>query len=220
MKLTEHLYFYPENGMMDCNHYLVKDAESLLIDPGSSQFSSELIAQIKRDGIKPEDIKLITNTHLHPDHCWANSALKQASGAKIISHPVQENHHKGALSRMGSYFGIPGLGFEVDEYLKDGKLTTGKLTLEVIAAPGHARESVCFYCPEEKFLVTGDVVFSQNIGRYDFPGGSLEDLKKSVETLSRLDIEYLLPGHMDIVSGAENVRQNFEFIARYVFNSL
>lgn len=218
MKLTEHLYFYPENGMMDCNHYLVRDEQTLLIDPGSTQFASKLISLIKQDGIKPEEIKLITNTHLHPDHCWANSALKQASGAKIISHPVQEKHHQGTLSKIGSYFGIPGLEFEVDKYLADSKIKTGKLTLEIIPAPGHASESICFYCPGEKFLVTGDVIFSQNVGRYDLPGGNIEELKKSIEALSRLDVEYLLPGHMEIVSGKENVRRNFEFITRNVFS--
>jgi len=220
MKLTEHLYFYPENGTMDCNHYLVKDEQSLFIDPGSSQYFSELLEQIKRDGIKPEDIKLITNTHLHPDHCWANNALKLASGAKIVSHPIQEKHHKGTLSRIGSYFGIHGLDFEVDVYLKDGRISTGKLILEILPSPGHAKESVCFYCPQEKFLVTGDVIFSQNVGRVDLPGGSSQELKDSIEALGKLDIEYLLPGHMDVVSGRENVRQNFELVSRYVFGSL
>jgi len=219
MKITEHLYFYPENGMMDCNHYLVRDAQTLLIDPGSSQLAQGLLAQIKRDGINSEDIKLITNTHLHPDHCWGNAALKRATGAKIVSPLEQEKHHQGTLARMGNYFGIPGLNFEVDKYLVDGKLNTGKLTLEIIPAPGHARESVCFYCPEEKFLITGDVIFSQNIGRYDFPGGNLDELKKSIEKLSQLDVEYVLPGHMGIVSGKENVRLNFEFITSYVLSS-
>lgn len=220
MKLTEHLYFYPENGMMDCNHYLVKDEQTLLIDPGSTQFFSRLLDEIKRDGLNPEDIKLITNTHLHPDHCWANNALKRVSGAKIVSPPIQEKHHKGTLSRVGSYFGIQGLDFEVDSYTENAKLSTGSLTLDIIPSPGHARESVCFYCADEKFLVTGDVVFSQNTGRVDLPGGSAEELKRSVESLSRLDIEYLLPGHMGIVAGSENVRQNFDFISRYVLSSL
>lgn len=220
MKLTEHLYFYPENGMMDCNHYLIKDKLTLLIDPGSTQLLSGLLADIKRDGINPEDIKLITNTHLHPDHIWANSALKRISGAKIVSHPAQKRHHEGKLSQIGNYFGIRDLEFEVDSYLENGKLTTGILTLEVIPSPGHAGESVCFYCPEEKFLVTGDVIFSQNIGRYDFPGGSAAELKQSIEALSRLDTDYLLPGHMGIVSGRENVLKNFEFVAKYVFSSL
>lgn len=220
MKLTEHLYFYPENGMMDCNHYLIKDEQTLLIDPGSAQYLPELLAAISKDGINPEDIKLITNTHLHPDHCWANNPLKQTTGAEIVSPQVQKKHHEGTLSRIGNYFGIQGLDFEVDSYFANGNLETGNLTLEAIPSPGHATEQVCFYCPEEKFLISGDVIFAQNTGRVDLPGGSAEDLKNSIEALSRLDIDYLLPGHMGIITGKDKVRQNFEFIRKNVFSWL
>jgi hydroxyacylglutathione hydrolase len=66
-------------------------------------------------------------------------------------------------------------------------------------------------------LVCGDVIFEMNTGRVDLPGGNGGDLKKSIESLSQLDIEYLLPGHMDIVSGAEKVTANFDFIRSNVF---
>jgi glyoxylase-like metal-dependent hydrolase (beta-lactamase superfamily II) len=66
-------------------------------------------------------------------------------------------------------------------------------------------------------LACGDVLFEMNTGRVDLPGGNAEDLKKSIESLSQLDIEYLLPGHMGIVSGADKVVQNFDFIRSNVF---
>jgi glyoxylase-like metal-dependent hydrolase (beta-lactamase superfamily II) len=56
-----------------------------------------------------------------------------------------------------------------------------------------------------------------NTGRVDLPGGNDDDLKKSIEALSRLDIEYLLPGHMGVVVGAEKVAENFNFIRKNVF---
>ena len=59
-----------------------------------------------------------------------------------------------------------------------------------------------------------------NTGRVDLPGGQADDLKKSIDTLAKLDIEYLLPGHMGVVAGAENVKQNFEFIKKNVFQWL
>ena len=52
------------------------------------------------------------------------------------------------------------------------------------------------------------------------PGGSADELKNSIEKLSQLDIEFLLPGHMDIVKGIEKVKQNFNFIREYVFKWL
>jgi glyoxylase-like metal-dependent hydrolase (beta-lactamase superfamily II) len=56
-----------------------------------------------------------------------------------------------------------------------------------------------------------------NTGRVDLPGGSADDLKKSIESLSLLDVELLLPGHMGGVGGKENVKQNFEYIRKNVF---
>jgi len=66
-------------------------------------------------------------------------------------------------------------------------------------------------------MISGDVVFAGNTGRVDFPGGSGAQLKESIEGLSKLDIEYLLPGHMGIVSGKDNVQKNFEFVRKNVF---
>jgi hydroxyacylglutathione hydrolase len=45
-------------------------------------------------------------------------------------------------------------------------------------------------------------------------------LKKSIIELSRLDVDYLLPGHGDIVSAPENVKQNFRDIERMWFGYL
>jgi glyoxylase-like metal-dependent hydrolase (beta-lactamase superfamily II) len=69
-------------------------------------------------------------------------------------------------------------------------------------------------------LICGDVLFEMNTGRVDLPGGNGEELKKSIEMLSQFDIEYLLPGHMGIVTGAENVVRNFDFIRSNVFQWL
>ncbi|MFA5317763.1 MAG: MBL fold metallo-hydrolase [Dehalococcoidales bacterium] len=220
MKLTEHVYYYPEKMMPDCNSYLIKDELTLLIDPGSAESLTELLADIKRDGINPEDIKLIANTHLHPDHCWANNSVKQLTGAKIVGHPLHQKYYQATIKKMGNYFGMTGLEFETDSYMENGKLDIGHLVLEVIPSPGHAPEQVCFYSPEEKFLVCGDVIFAQNTGRVDLPGGNAKDLKQSIESLSQLDIDYLLPGHMGIIAGKEKVQQNFEFIRNTVFNWL
>ncbi len=81
MKLTNNLYFYPEKGMLDCNTYVIRDELSVIIDPGSPQFLPALIQDLHKDDIKPKDIDIITNTHLHVDHCWANEAFKEFSGA-------------------------------------------------------------------------------------------------------------------------------------------
>ena len=220
MELTKNLYFFAEKGMMDCNTYVVKDKTNLLIDAGLTQFLPALIEDMHRDGIDPKDIKLIANTHLHGDHCWANDAFKKLSGAEILMHPVQKQFGKAAAVQASQFFGVDNAEFSEDRLMDNERLNLGETEIELIPSPGHSPDSICYYIPNEKALICGDVIFNQNTGRVDLPGGSADQLKASIDRLSQLDVEYLLPGHMDIVVGRENVKNNFEFIKKYVFGYL
>ncbi len=220
MRLTKNLYFYPEKGMMDCNTYVIKDDLSIIIDPGLTQFLPELVQDLERDGIDPKEINIITNTHLHGDHCWANEAFKKVSGAKILPHPSQKDFWQATVIQTSRFFGLPAVEFTEDELLDYDKLNAGKMQFELIPSPGHSPDSICFYCQSEKILICGDVIFNQNTGRVDLPGGSADQLKQSIEKLSQLEIEYLLPGHMDILVGRERVKLNFEFIKKNVLSYL
>ena len=220
MRLIKNLYFYPEKGMMDCNTYVIKDELSVIIDPGLTQFLPELLQDLHRDGVDPKEIDIITNTHLHGDHCWSNQAFKKISGAKILIHPSQRDSWEATVTQTSKFFGVPAVEFTQDELIENDKLNTGEMEFELIPSPGHSPDSICFYCKKEKVLICGDVIFNQNTGRVDLPGGSANQLKQSIERLSQLEIEYLLPGHMDIITGREKVKRNFEFIKQYVLSYL
>ena len=220
MKLTNNLYFYPEQGIFDCNTYVIEGNPSIIIDPGAAMFLPALIDSLHKDGIDPKNIGIITNTHLHGDHCGANEAFKELSGAKISIHPVQKKFYDFVVIQTGRFFGLPPIEFNEDACLDNDILSAGDVEFELIDSPGHSPDCVCFYDRKDKILICGDVIFEQNTGRVDLPGGSADDLKNSIEKLSHLDIEFLLPGHMDIVSGAEKVKQNFNFIKEYVFKWL
>ena len=222
MKLTEHLFFYPERGMPGCNTYVIKDKTKVIIDPGFEMHLEGLIKDMAKDGIDPRNIDIVTNTHLHLDHCWANQAFKDISGAKIMIHDLHKKHFRLNVIEAPKLFmslfdfGIKPREFKEDSLLND-KLNTGEMEFELLPAPGHSLDSICFYCRDKKILICGDVVFAQNTGRVDLPGGNAADLKVSIERLSHLDIEYLLPGHLDIVKGKEAVKRNFNFVRENVF---
>jgi len=217
MKLTNNLYLYPEQGMLDCNTYVITGSPGIVIDPGNAEFIQARIDGLRKDGIDPAGIGIIVNTHLHIDHCGANEAFKKISGAKIALHPVQKQNYQLVVIDGARIFGIEPSEF-TEDYLLDGEsLGNDGVEMEMIVSPGHSPDCVCFYNRRDKILICGDVLFEMNTGRVDLPGGNGEELKKSIEALSKLDIEYLLPGHMGVVSGAEKVVANFDFIRSNVF---
>jgi hydroxyacylglutathione hydrolase len=217
MKLANNLYGYPERGMLDCNTYVIKGSPGIIIDPGNPEYLDFKVAGMKEDGISPRDIGVIVNTHLHIDHCSANEAFKALSGAKIALHPVQKQNYQLVVVNGTRLFGEEPAEFKEDYILEGDVFSVGDIRLEMITAPGHSPDCVCFYDRQNKVLFCGDVLFQMNTGRVDLPGGSADDLKKSIESLSLLDVELLLPGHMGGVGGKENVKQNFEYIRKNVF---
>ena len=216
MKLTENVFSYPETGMMDCNTYVIKDEITVLIDPGLDRYLPTLIETIEADGIDTSAIDMIINTHLHLDHYWASADLKNHSGAKIVMHPLQKEFYEMTVVGVSRVFGMAPIHIKEDEML-DGNLNTGTLEFEILNAPGHSPDSICFYCKDQSVMICGDVVFAGNTGRVDFPGGGGAQLKESIENISTLDIEYLLPGHMGIVAGKDKVEKNFDFVRKHVF---
>ncbi|MBI2848112.1 MAG: MBL fold metallo-hydrolase [Chloroflexi bacterium] len=212
MKIADNLYIYPEKGMLDCNTYIIKGKPGLIIDAGSTDLIPMLVEDMGRDGIKPEDIEVIANTHLHLDHCGANQAFKNVSGARITLHPLQKQDIKVSFYETANFFGVHPDGFKEDGCFTDESLKEIGLDWEMILAPGHSQDSVCYYSATHKCLVSGDVVFACNIGRFDLPGGDAVQLANSIRKLSDLDVELLLPGHMGIVSGAQRVKDNFRLV--------
>jgi glyoxylase-like metal-dependent hydrolase (beta-lactamase superfamily II) len=220
MKLTNNLYLYPDHGMLDCNTYVITGSPGIIIDPGNAMFVSEIVQSLRDDGIDPESIGVILNTHLHADHCGGNEAFKKVSGAEIMIHPVQKQYYNLVVVEGARFFGMPSLGFTEDSLTDNERLISGDIELEMLLSPGHSPDSVCFYYRESQVLICGDVVFYGNVGRVDIPGGNGGELGKSIEGLSNLEIEYLLPGHMNIVTSAPDVKRNFDFIRENVLRWL
>jgi glyoxylase-like metal-dependent hydrolase (beta-lactamase superfamily II) len=172
---------------------------------------------MQQDGIRPQNIGTIMNTHLHIDHCSANEAFKEVSGARIVLPRIQKDNYDFVVIQGMQAFGMTPEGFTEDSVIDESQVSVDGAVWELIVAPGHSPDSVCYYNRRDKILICGDVLFRMNTGRVDLPGGKGDQLKASIEDLSRLDIEYLLPGHMEAVSGAGEVEANFEFIRGNVF---
>ena len=212
MRLNSDLYAFPWRSMTEnnCNSYLIDGTFRVLIDPGHQHLFGEVQASMRSMNIQLEDIDLVVGSHAHPDHIEAFQSFSSLS--TMITMGELEYRY---LQEKAAHF----LGFDLnpDFLLSEGTLQAGTTDLEVIGTPGHSPGSICIYWPKHKALFAGDVVFEQGVGRTDLPGGSGEQLKESIQRLSSLEIELLLPGHGNIIQGQEEVARNFAVVEQIYF---
>jgi hydroxyacylglutathione hydrolase len=218
MKLAESLYTYEWTNYFEnnCNSFFIGGPIGALVDPGLSKHLPDLLKRMAKDGIKREDIKYVINTHSHPDHYEA-SELFDSSQVKIALSEIEMEFMRGPGASLYKLFGLKAPVVDVNLPLKEGELILGGETFEISIVPGHSPGSVGLYWPAKKALFPGDVIFQMNVGRSDFPGGDSKLLKQSIRDLSKLAVEYLLPGHMGMVTGASNVKKNFEKVVEGIF---
>jgi glyoxylase-like metal-dependent hydrolase (beta-lactamase superfamily II) len=218
MKLADDIYIYEWTNYFDnnCNSYYIGGKAGALIDPGLTRYVPDLLKQMSTDGIKKEDIHYIINTHSHPDHLQG-SELFDTEMVKIALHQKELEFLKGVGGELYGLFGITVPQMQINFPLNDGSITIGDQIFNIISAPGHSPGSIGLYWPAQKALFCGDVLFEQNVGRTDFPGGNGRELKKSIIAFSQLDLELLLPGHMGILQGRDKIQDNFNIIIQNVF---
>jgi len=226
-RLTQKLCCYMWEGKANnCNSILLCDVlrgerPHVLIDPGyiknemGEPCLDSLNQAMEKDGFRMEDVGLVITTHSHPDHFEAAEPIVRQNDALFALSQEEYEFYKKTGKVFFQSFGASAPTIRPFFYLKEGDLRLGKdgLSMAVISTPGHTPGSLSFYLKEEKILLAGDVIFSGSMGRTDFPGGSLSLLQKSIDRLSQLDVEYLVPGHSTedggIIAGADRVKRNF-----------
>ena len=181
-------------GPLATNCYLLgceKSGEGLIIDPGGD--ADVILDRVKFSGLK---ITGILNTHGHFDHIAANREIKNELNVPIIIHEndrqlLTDPHWNGSLL-MGTNHMSP----EAERYLKEGdEVAVGECLMKVMHTPGHTTGGISLLY--ENCCFVGDTLFCGSIGRWDLPGGSLQELLHSVrEVLMALpDDVKVYPGH-------------------------
>ncbi|TVQ10485.1 MAG: MBL fold metallo-hydrolase [Bacteroidetes bacterium] len=194
------------------NCYVLYDqtGECIIIDAScyGQQEQAILKGFIQEQNLKPV---LLVNTHCHIDHILGNNFVAENWSLKPLIHKDGMEFLTNAVE-YGQTF-----GFEIDkpvmpeEFLTEGQiLRFGNQELQVLETPGHAAGSVCLYHQKEKFVIAGDVLFHNSIGRTDLPTGNFETLVQSIQ--SKL---FILPeetkvycGHGPSTSIGEEKRSN------------
>lgn len=182
------------------NTYLIRNetGETIIIDPGC-YFTAEqetLSQFIDNEKLKP--LQLI-NTHCHPDHIFGNAFIAKKYKLELYIHALEEKVLEHAPAFSLSLLGLPVESYKGPlHFLQEGQLISiGSHSLKIILAPGHSPGSICFYSEEQNFIIGGDVLFMESIGRSDFPGGNLQQLLQSIREkfFTLPDDTIVYPGH-------------------------
>ena len=205
-------------GMLQCNCHIVGDThtrEGIVIDPGDD--AERILEIIARHALK---VSAIVITHTHIDHVVGLRRIQQATGAPVYIHADDLELYR-MLDVQAAWIGwkVPEKA-KVDKLLKEGdSIRWGPFEAQVLHTPGHTQGSICLFLqgglpvevPQQPAsaasakvsermpgrLFAGDTLFAGSIGRTDLWGGSLEQIKRSLEgkLLALPDDTIVYPGH-------------------------
>jgi metallo-beta-lactamase class B len=114
----------------------------VLIDAATTKAVPSILANIRRLGLRPTDVKLLLSSHEHIDHAGGLRGIKTATGATMVA---------SAAARRALESGVPAAddpqgkgisefaGVRVDRVVRDGEVVTlGPLKLTAHTTFGHA----------------------------------------------------------------------------------
>jgi glyoxylase-like metal-dependent hydrolase (beta-lactamase superfamily II) len=161
------------------NTYIIsaENGECIIIDPGclDKHEQDHLVKYMEEKNLKP--VRLL-NTHLHLDHVFGNQFVCEEFNLWPEAHQGDEFWIEQTVSYAAQ------MGIQLNEkppalkaYLTHGQeIEFGGSIIKVLHIPGHSPGSVVFYCEKEGFVIVGDVLFKESIGRADLPGGDFDSL--------------------------------------------
>jgi glyoxylase-like metal-dependent hydrolase (beta-lactamase superfamily II) len=140
----------------------------------------------------------MVNTHFHIDHILGNTFVCNTYNIKPQCHSKSK-----LLWETAAQYGLA-FGLKIDnmitpaDFIEEGDtITFGNSLVHVLYTPGHADGSVCLVNHAERYIISGDVLFRDSIGRTDLPTGNFDVLYESITTkLFTLPDDYIVyPGH-------------------------
>jgi glyoxylase-like metal-dependent hydrolase (beta-lactamase superfamily II) len=171
-------------GIYQTNCYIATiDGKDLIIDPGVDATRWVL------DNVT--NPVAILNTHGHFDHVWSNAAVKQALNIPIYCPKDDVFMLTDDPLGQGTPKSVPDY-----EVTGDERLEISGIKVQYRHFPGHTPG--CSVIEIGDVWFSGDFLFEQSIGRWDFPSSNGKDMIKSLEKVMKVEGDYrIYPGHGD-----------------------
>lgn len=155
--------------------------DCLIIDPGCyfDEEKDALVVFIEEKKLKPV---MLVNTHCHLDHVFGNKMVAERYSLQLQLHKNEQAVLEFAPA-SGLMYNMPFDNYSGEFiFLNEGDIIRlGDDELKVLFTPGHSPGSISFYCEKQHFIISGDALFMNSIGRTDLPGGDHGQLIKSIK---------------------------------------
>ena len=182
--------------------YALETADGLVVvDTGYASDGDLIPDNIRKLGLNPADIKLIINTHWHPDHAGGNARLVEISGATLAVHELDAEVVEAGRYKGGHKF--PSTA--VTRRLSGGEaIEVGSIAFEIVHTPGQSAGSIVVTVTVDgpdgacRALFAGDSTGFKNdvktLERLGYPG-VCADFRRTVEIMRGLEFDLYCGGH-------------------------
>lgn len=150
----------------NANVVLLHGPRPVLVDTGHAGDVAALFAWLRDEGVAPDSLALVVNTHHHSDHVGGNPAL-QALGVPLATGAAEAE----AINRRdpeacdSAWLRQPVHPYRIDRALApDEVIDTGAVRWRVIPTPAHSPGHVSLFAPDPGLLVAGDLFHGDDTG--------------------------------------------------------
>ncbi len=204
-----------ENGGNIVNTAFIVTTEGVIVlDTGVSRRYGEALRKLIRQ-TTDQPIKLVINTHQHPDHFLGNQAFISTPIASLAKTQQQIRQHGDAFAEnMYRLVGDWMRGTEVivpDQIIEPGIMQLGDHQLEWIELTGHSGSDLVLYDRTTAVLFPFDMVFYQRALTTPHTPG-LQQWLAELEQLREIPFKVMLPGHGPRVSDQRALDQMQDYL--------
>jgi metallo-beta-lactamase class B len=201
-KIIGNIYYVGSN--LISSFLIITPAGNILLDTGHLQMLSQVAANIEKLGFKPQDVKILLNSHAHFDHCGGFAEFKRRTGSEIVASKLDgELMMRGG---KGDFFWGDDLAYEPvkpDRTISDGeRIELGGVSLTAHLTPGHTKGCTSWSMRLKEDGKDYDVLFlcgltasPYKLTNNDKYPNIVEDVRSTLEKLRVMHADVLLAPH-------------------------